>query len=103
MGLILIKTREMMFTQPAERFVHRILTRVLIPRNMLLLQPVSCLENSVRFPPVLLVQLASPTATVNSSTIKIVHWTEKYYILKQLNKPTAFKTLPSFIMLRYVL
>ena len=81
MGLILDEICETRFTQSAEPFVHPILTHVLTLHSMLLLRQVSCLENSVQFPPVLLVQLASPTATVNSSMIKTVHWTEKHYIL----------------------
>ena len=80
-GLILDEIRETRFTHSAEPFVRPILTRVLTLHSMPLLRRVSCLQNSVRFPPVLLVQLASPTATVYSSVIKTVHCTEKCYIL----------------------
>lgn len=80
-GLILDEKRETKFTQSADPFVRPILIRVLTLHSMPLLRRVSCLENSVRFPPVLLVQLASPTATGYSSMIKTVHCTEKSYIL----------------------
>jgi len=77
MGLILIKIHKMSFTQPSNVFLHPILTHVLILHNMQLLQPTSYLGSSVLSPPVLLVQLASPTATIYRSSVMTVHWIKK--------------------------